>query len=131
MILYFIILLVILAGAGCWFLLRKKPLLRVRLRPSGERKPARTPPAVQPSKQMPAFIEEMRRRDQSMKAEIPDTNKSEFDLQEIRRKEKEIMGDPRSSAPKPRPIIEPRKMANQAYGSKEQKKEEDDRIERP
>jgi hypothetical protein len=80
----------ILAGIGCWLLLRSR--YRLGLSPFNKQKSDPPPPAVEAPKQAPDFLIEMRRKDQSMKIESPKTEKPEFDLQEICRREKEIAG---------------------------------------
>jgi hypothetical protein len=91
MILYLIPLLIVLAAVGYWLMLRKgpprEPVAPLRKEKFGQ-------PAVQTPKRTPEFIEELYRREQSMKAGNTATKKSEFDLQELRRKEKEIVVEP-------------------------------------
>jgi hypothetical protein len=53
--------------------------------------------AAEAPKPVPDFLNEMRRKDQSMTVESQKTEKAEFDLQEICRKEKEIMAERRLS----------------------------------
>ena len=60
-IFYLFAFLIVFAGAGYWFLLRKGPL-RVTVLPLSEEKTGR--PAVQNPKRTPEFIEELRRREQ-------------------------------------------------------------------
>jgi len=91
MIVYVILILIAVAAAGCWHLRRKGPLrmtiLTVKKQESAE------PPAPELPKCMPEFVEELRRREQAMKAGMGPARKPQFDLQEVRRKEREINSD--------------------------------------
>jgi hypothetical protein len=93
MIVYLIVLLIIVAGVGILFFSKIK--LRVKGRRVTNRGPEpsrnRTAPAPKPA---PAFLEELRSKDRSMQAEASSAEETEVDLQEIRRKEKEIVTDP-------------------------------------
>jgi hypothetical protein len=76
----------ILVGIGCWILLKSRH--RPGLPSLNKRKSGQSRQAAETTKQMPDFINEMRRKDQSMNVESPKTEIAEFDLQEICRKEK-------------------------------------------
>jgi hypothetical protein len=87
---FFIAVFAILVGIGCWLLLRRRHrsgLLSLNRRKSGPPHPAEEAP-----KPVPDFLVEMRRKDKSQTIETQKTERVEFDLQEICRKEKEIAG---------------------------------------
>jgi len=95
MIFYFIFSLIILCslGLGVFLLLRKTPQHTTKL-PLDTPEPAEAAPNMSAEQRMPAFIEKLRAREQSMKAGPSDTKKAGFDLQEIRRKEKAAVAEP-------------------------------------
>jgi hypothetical protein len=97
MIVYLIVLFAILAGIGCWFLLRRKRrFITLSVSEWKAERPSQTADHQAP-KQTPAFLAEMRQKDQSMSVGSPGIENTELDLQSIRQKEKEIMARPRSS----------------------------------
>lgn len=84
-----IVMLITIGGAFCWVLLRKRPLhMKVRLPKASKR--AGPEPADQPPRRPPEFIEDLRRREQSMKAETVEVRRPEFDLEQVRRREREL-----------------------------------------
>jgi hypothetical protein len=85
----------ILAGIGCWLWLRRRH--HSGLSSLNKRKSGLPLQSAEAPKQVPDFLNEMRRKDQSMTIESQKTDKAEFDLQDICRKEKEIMAGLRPS----------------------------------
>lgn len=88
MIVFLFALLITIAGVGYWVLQRKGPL-RMVLLPLRKEKPEE--PVVQNPKAAPEFIDELRKREESMKSEFAAAKKREIDREEIRQKEKEIV----------------------------------------
>jgi hypothetical protein len=95
MVVYLVLLLVILAGAGigCLFLPRRR--LRLGLRPLNERLPEPPPDLSAPApKQPPAFLDEMQSKERSIIVGSSEIERSELDLQEIIQKEKKVAANP-------------------------------------
>jgi hypothetical protein len=85
----------IFIGIVFWLLMKRRR--RSGLSSLNRRKSGPPLKVAEAPKPVPDFLNEMRRKDQSMTVETQKTEKAEFDLQEICRKEKEITAELRSS----------------------------------